>query len=464
MAEKLQPIEELPGYYADIAAGFRDASSMLARQSAKSMAHGILPTNIFFRSNEITTRVGVTREQEQLFFWFLRQKNAPETVMDVKVSFRIRVSNNEFDLPALSASSILHYAVIPPFFDVSVSPSDMAAAAKRLDVKLAEILFLQLDAGVLAVTAPEDVDRARMAWQRSPGGEWELSVDRFMPPRTWNIPPFLALARTIGKWTRTGAEKGVARPVQLPAAPDDGAEKTALYVLRQLCAAWVGAVNKLDGRGESAAVPDPLIDAFEHAYDIASFEADVKLRLDENGQLARKGDGDDLFLLTANLRLNEDESGVPSSRIVIAPPDFLTAGPLYDKFLDTLEEDENAADLADELGLRNSGPAVRDFVRSARQSKTDAPLVFRVQQGKRDTDLITLHGVLNGMLQHVVLEAEFEVQTGDDPQVSLHRRSLQALYTDRPRGGRPPAERGIELITYFLRLLRHLRDWRNSMR
>ena len=171
-----------------------------------------------------------------------------------------------------------------------------------------------------------------------------------------------------------------------------------MYVLRQLTAAWIQVVNRIQNRGGEPEEPISDLLHFLPEYQAAGYEAKVLLRLDPNGQLAFKGDRDDLFQLQAALTLDEDDHGVARSKITIGPPDFLSAGPLYEAFLDTLANTDTALRIASQLGLPGQEFAIRQFL-LRRDPALDASLVFRVKHGKRDTDLITLHGTLNGLFQ-----------------------------------------------------------------
>ena len=467
MAEQLAAIEALPEQFGGIAAGFRHATIDLARESAKWIRLSILPTNTFFQGSTLETRLYVTRTNNKLLFGFIRRPGETAVIMDATVNLRFEIAEREFRGMPVSPESVLHTAIVPSFFQAAVPADQVLKAAKVLGSNPAEIFFLQLDAGVLAVVRPDDFQRALVAWQRSPGDAWVLAVQSAGPGssagRVWQIPPFLALSRTVGLWIKRGFDSGEPTPISLPAQADTTTERAALYLLRQLTAAWIQVVNRIQNRvGEPE---EPILDLlhFLPEYQAAGYEAKVLLRLDPNGQLAFKGDRDDLFQLQAALTLDEDDHGVARSKITIGPPDFLSAGPLYEAFLDTLVDTDTALRIASQLGLPGQEFAIREFLHSARSSPLDAPLVFRVKHGKRDTDLITLHGTLSGLLQHVVLQADFTVDLAADPMVRIDSGSLAVLYTDRERGALPQAERGTELVQYFLRLLTFLRNWHRAL-
>ena len=153
-----------------------------------------------------------------------------------------------------------------------------------------------------------------------------------------------------------------------------------MYLLRQLTAAWIQVVNGIQNRGGE---PEESISDLLHFLpecQAAGYEAKVLLRLDPNGQLAFKGDRDDLFQLQAALTLDEDDHG--GDKITIGPPVRVRSANL----LDTLADRNRAADrLATGLPGRN---AIGRFC------------VPRVPPGcspgcvkhGRDTDLITLRG------------------------------------------------------------------------
>ena len=465
MAEQLANIDALPEQFGSLATGFRSATAKIAWLSAQAIPSGVLPTNVFLRGAYLETRLFITRTGTQLLFGFIRRREETEVIMDVSVNFRFEISEREFVGVPISHEAVLHTAIVPPFFLAKVPEDEANDAAKILGADLKEIFFLQLDAGILGVVQPDDISRARVAWQAPPDKQWVRADESAGPSgtRRWKVPPFLALARTVGLWIKGGFESGEPTPVSLPAQAEPSSEKAALYLLRQLTSAWIQATNGVRNHTQPGGANGVAADALLPDYDTADFSSKVLLRLDSAGQLARKGDQEDLFLLQAALRINEDERRVARSRISIGPPDFLGGGALYDAFLDSLEEPEPALRMASQLGLKGQEFAIRSFIRSARSKSFDAPLVFRVKHGKHDTDVITLHGTLNTLLQHVVLRAEFDVEAGENPTVNLRSGTLDVLYTDRPREGSAEPH-GNDLVSYFLRLLTNLRNWQKALK
>ena len=387
--------------------------------------------------------------------------------MDATVNLRFEIAEREFRGTPVSPESVLHTAIVPSFFQAAVPADQVLKAAKVLGSNPEEIFFIQLDAGVLAVVRPDDFQRALVAWQRSPGDAWALAVQSAGPGssagRVWQIPPFLALSRTVGLWIKRGFDAGEPIPISLPAQADTTTERAAMYLLRQLTAAWIQVVNGIQNRGGEPEEPISDLLHFLPEYQAAGYEAKVLLRLDPNGQLAFKGDRDDLFQLQAALTLDEDDHGVARSKITIGPPDFLSAGPLYEAFLDTLADTETALRIASQLGLPGQEFAIGQFLRSARSSPLDASpglsretreARHRPDHPPRDVERIApTRGPPGG----------FHCRSGGRPKVRIDSGSLAVLYTDRERGALPQAERGTELVQYFLRLLTFLRNWHRAL-
>jgi len=465
MADQLAGMNALPKQYGSLATGFRSAAARLAQSSAGQSPSRILPTNVLFRSAELNTRLFVTQSGQRLLFGFIRRSSETHLIMDIAVDFRFEITDRQFRGVEIKPGDLIHTATVPPFFLFDLSEEAAQDAARALGVDLQEVFFIQLDAGILAVSRPEDASLARVAWQKFPGAQWIRADGN--PGSThggrWQVPPFLALARTVGLWIKRGFESGVPVPVVLPDQEEASSSKTALFTLRRLTDAWLEATNGIRGFPQIPENREPVSESLTPEYNTAGFNARVLLRLDPKGNLARKGERDDLFLLQAGMRIEEDDHEVARSTITLGPPDFLCGGDLYDAFLDCLEESDPARTMASQLGLKGQEAAVLSFIRSARSRQVDAPLVFRVKHGKPDTDVITLHGTLNTLLQYVVLEAKFDVEKLDPPEVRLRRGSLEVLYTDRPAEG-SPAPKGDEFVRYFLRLLTNLRNWQKALK
>jgi hypothetical protein len=465
MADQLAGMDALPEQYGSLAAGFRSAAARLAQSSAGQSPSRILPTNVFIRSAEMNTRLFVTQSSQGLLFGFIRRGSETRLIMDITVNFRFEITNRQFRSVEIKPGDLIHTATVPLFFLADPSEETAQDAAGALGVDRQEIFFIQLDAGILAVSRPEDASLARVAWQKFPGAPWARADGN--PGSShggrWQVPPFLALARTVGLWVKRGIESGAQVPVVLPDQEEEASSKTALFTLRRLTDAWIEATNGIRNLSALPENTEPVSESLTPEYNTAGFNARVLLRLDPEGRLAPKGERDDLFLLQAGLRVEEDDHEIARSSITLGPPDFLGGGSLYEAFLDCLEEPDPVQTLASQLGLKGREAAVLSFIRSARSSQLEAPLVFRVKHGKPDTDVITLHGTLNALLQHVVLEAKFDVEMPDPPKVHLRKGSLEVLYTDRPAEG-SPEPKGDEFVRYFLRLLTNLRNWQKALK
>jgi hypothetical protein len=200
-----------------------------------------------------------------------------------------------------------------------------------------------------------------------------------------------------------------------------------MYLLRQLTAAWIQVVNGIQNRGGE---PEESISDLLHflpEYQAAGYEAKVLLRLDPNGQLAFKGDRDDLFQLQAALALDEDDHGVARSKITIGPPDFLSAGPLYEAFLDTLADTETALRIASQLGLPGQEFAIGQFLAFRALQPLMLPGLSReTREARHRPDHAPR--TLNGLLQHVVLQADFTVDLAADPMVRIDSQPGGAIY------------------------------------
>jgi hypothetical protein len=466
MAEPLSVIDDLPIQFGNIARDFREGATGIATQVSWWLPAHILPANLFLRGAEIHTKISITRTQEHFWFGFFRRDEQTDVVMDASLDAGIRIVDLDFPRAPLTARSVLHIAVVPSFFHVVLTPAETLKAAQVLGTSMDSVFFVRLDMGILAVANPEDFDSARVAWRWDSSASW-IRADRpgtTAGTRVWQVPPFLALARSVGLWSKNRFQTGESVPITLPtdaAGPD---MKAPLFILRKVTDAWIQMTNAVQDRNEEQKEPSPAVQPLLPEYEISGFSGHLLIRLNPQGQLAWKGQREDLFTLDASVAIEEDENGVVRSTVVIGPPDFLSAGPLYHAFLGCLMEEDAARCIADELGIKGQSQAIRDYLSSARSNDRDAPLVFRVKRGKRDTDLITIHGTLNGLLQHVVLKGEFVVDTSDpeEPKVELHKNNLEVLYTDRP--AHPlPEDSGTELVRYFLRLLTHLRSWKGVL-
>ena len=459
-------LSELPGHYAALASDFRAAALQIADLSLPKSESGLFSSSTYLlRTGKVTTRFFIARQKGRTVFFFVRQASPVRVVLDASIGFRLAIEDTAADeLPPITLGSIHNSVILPRFFRAAPDVARLSQIQTLLHSPLAEILILSLDTGLMAIAHPDSVQNVGIVWQVH--GQFESVVDPSAKGRTFHIPPFLAIARSIKGWVKEGFEVGDEMEFAL-----DDSSKAPRIVLRQLATAWVEAVNHLQSRGTSPAE----LDDTAPTYGLSGYKARVVLRLTPDGDIADK-DGDDPFQLLATMSIAE-EKGVVRSRIAIGPPDFLVAGTLHDAFLDALLLDEAVTRLTKELGL---GPeAVPDVAAWLRSGWKEGALVFRVKRGRdisqgadretpremadkskdRDTEMVVLQGAFRDMRPHLVLKFDCRVDTSADPPIHLFAETIRVLYT-MPVVGKEPADEGkLDLVRYFLRLLTHLRDW-----
>jgi hypothetical protein len=237
-------------------------------------------------------------------------------------------------------------------------------------------------------------------------------------------------------------------------------------------------------------------------YKVKDFIADVTLRLKEDGTLAWDYDKDDPFQMQLHLSIQQQE-GQPMVQIKTFPPDFLTGGALYQKFLDAVfdndtkesstKENEDISAMEQEKKLndeermelekekeeeinREGGKTPFSVIKNKfiaagwkggtvdtifKQSREEGAVIFRIDRKRKfDTNLFVLFGKV-GPHQNkhhaLVFLGKFKVRFKEgEPEVSLLRKaSLKVLYDENYQ----PITGGDMVEKYFRKLTWLLKSW-----
>ncbi len=221
-------------------------------------------------------------------------------------------------------------------------------------------------------------------------------------------------------------------------------------------------------------------------YDIQNFQADVVLRLEEDGTLAME-EKQELFELKMNFNITHSQKHIITN-MKMAPPDFLVQGDLYTAFLQCLmeekmvveqetfdDEDKQQADFLEaEMKERGRSPLAKIARKLDGYSESDVREVFlqsmdgggsiyRIKKGRRfDMNMFVLSGIVRGQALRLVFSGRFKVnidQVSGVVDVKLKNKiSLRVLYN--PVKG----EIDKKAVKYFSRIFAYLGDWVSLLR
>jgi hypothetical protein len=462
-------IDLFPEQCRRLSSDFRKAGQRLARISATHIVSGPLlpPEYPLLRSGKFAIRFYVTKTQDRVIFFFIRQEGIAELLLDAGTQFEVGVALDAMPRPVLDSNTVQFSIRIPNCFLPHLPPDERLRLLAMLGGKDIDVQFFRFERGVIAVN-PVTREIA-----------WPLSSSRLAPGDPQYVWPLLAIARNIGFWLREGHEASTLVPVSREALASNSDFDN---VQRRLTEAWCEVVNEVEQRGAQDVIPQSPVEGIWRsmmpAYAVDSYRASLSMRLDEAGNVAFR-DEDGLFQLLAELEYREEQGGLQAS-LELKPPDFLLSGPVYEALLDELQRDEILDRLTEELLpllqskdviLGSHGATYRDILRAYLQtprekySRVYSATVFRIKRGRRtqtkspDTDLFVMNGPIGNIPQvHLVLKARVivtKIEEGTRVEAGIVDDSVEVLYCSHQS---MPATLS-EMSEYFVRLFFQLGRW-----
>lgn len=396
---------------------------------------------LLLRRADFSWKLYLARHKKEVVFFFFREDSPAEVVLDTTVSLSVQAVIRAQEPAPFDESQIQYYVVVPPFVIRRPTPKQLADLAPDGATALDTVLF-QVGPDredVLAITdANSGTDRVKLRYR---GGPEELRT----PAGTWRLEPFLGLIRAIRSWVSGGFDQGQYVPMVIA---NDNVKSMPRSMLRLLTEAYISA--QYGARPEPAPL-SAILQPLQSDYEISDYQAKVLLRLTPDGEIAREH-SDDPFQLLMNVVLTSEATHV-RARVSVGPPDFVISGPLHQAFVESLREEKALDELSSLLS------ATKAEIKDSLSTSGEQCSIFRTKREEDyDTDIIVLPGMKSGKRTLSVVRGKFEVKAKKSPPVvTVKQDSLKKLFS----GPLTTDARGVDddMVEYFLRLVKALRNW-----
>lgn len=442
MEPKLRPLEEMPTELGALAAAIPEAQQGILSASRRSLLNAppSWRESLVLTRSQFRWRFYLARSGQRIVFFFFKKDRPVRVIMDTEIMFLLLpVFLEEIPQP-LNDKQVTHRVARPPFLIPRPSAQQLKdfAPAGSTAANTALLAVGRRGQDMLAVKDPHNEPR-RAEILYTAGGK---STPVKPLNSRWPLGPFLALAESISDWVSSDPNL----TPELPLEPSSAGPSTETRrILQHIVEGYCRAFNQIRPQGELAPLP-----SLETHYGLEDYQAQVLLRLQDDGSLAFEDDHDPFqLIMQVAIRLQDRQH---TAHIAIHPPDFLVSGELHAAFLEALASDRALRKLQRimRVSRREAEGFLRDFWEEA--------FVFRIKRkGDTDTDVVVLQGVLLGERKLLIVKGKFRVEKGESGYTAEFLRDLERLFFGKPTPGQRAFDE--EVVKHFLRLITAVKSW-----
>lgn len=465
MADELETLglDGLPGIVAQLGQATAVAAARVVHASLPSPGFSASPAEHYYAvaATRLEFRFLFVRKASQVLLFFHKQKTEVRplsgTLRLQLVARDERLAPPPFDAEASSppsgrqpAEAVRFRLRLPAFIDLSPSLEERVRYAPEGAAAESLVLFRIGPAAQhrLAIALAPTLEQSRIVY--FDGVRHELSAG-------WPARPFLDLARAIRHFALEAQREDEPLPSENILDLDlSGMRKDndAGRVIQTLVAAYLQTESALP-----LPPPPPGTLSAELArterdaelrsagllpgYEIASYRAEVQLRLSADGLLHSEGEA---VYLGLRLAVRRAAAGL-AVELALSPPDFLITGRLFDAFVEAIRSQKPGADFPPEL----SRPEAWSELVTSAQSELS---IFRIRRaGEVDEDLLLLPVPRSERVLLCSLEAVID---GSAPLPRVHISRLRLRFDSQT-----DADQQLDEATfrYFVRLAQSLHIW-----
>lgn len=444
-------LEALPTDVAAVIGSLPEANAKLLLLSAERLwsSPTSLPDTLLLRNIAFAWDFYLVKQGKKTKLFFKRQEWV-NLVLRVQLRFKVVPHSPADNRPALNLQNLSYVWVIPRFIVPFASETQFQACAPANSTRQDTILLAVGATGedVFALAhLDRSLDKVKMKFTPREGIAFVPHPDG----KRWPAAPFLALFASIRSWIAGAGASEQEADLRLVFDQD---EDEVQRLLRLVTQTYVEGTNRLNA---------PSI-RFQHevhrrlivAYHLNAYEADLQLRLNEQGELA-DDDNDDPFKLQLQVRIQQEKAKT-AVRIRLGPPDFLVSGTLYQHLLEKVAaEVETNKDLRQALqkDLLQMYEVPLESLTALLRTGAPQSSIFRIQRKKEeDTDVFALPFAFEGQPNYLIFKARFKIPNPDDPAtIELKSDRLELLYDPRTKTLDEDA------VKYFVRIIKYLKQW-----
>lgn len=455
-------LDGLPGIVAQLGQATAVAAARVVHASLPSAAGSASAAEHYYAvaATRLEFRFLFVRKASQVLLFFHKQKTEVRplsgTLRLQLVARDERLAPPPFDaeaapLPRTSepAESVRFRLRLPAFVDLSPSLEERVRYAPAGAAPESLVLFRIGPAAQhrLAIALAPALEQSRIVY--FDGVRHELLSG-------WPARPFLDLARAIRRFALEAQTEDGPLPSEKMLDLDLSAmtpDNDAGRVIKTLVAAYLQTESALPLPPPPGTLSAELARSERDAelrsagllpgYEIASYRAEVQLRLSADGLIHSEGEA---VVLGLRLAVRRAATGL-AVELALSPPDFLITGRLFDAFVEAIRSQKPGAGFPPEL---QSPAAWSELVTSAQSELS----IFRTRRtGEVDEDLLLLPVPRSERVLLCSLEAVID---GSAPLPRVHVSQLRLRFDSQT-----DADQELDEATfrYFVRLAQSLHTW-----